>query len=89
VGERGHGGGGGRGLCARLVLNQLESRNALSRDMREAVAEFDVPVLAAGMQRRAAYRSAAVEGTSVYGLGMRAQTAVTDIEAIIEEVLCL
>jgi chromosome partitioning protein len=77
------------GLCARLVLNQLESRNALSRDMREAVAEFDVPVLAAGMQRRAAYRSAAVEGTSVYGLGMRAQTAVTDIEAIIEEVLCL
>jgi chromosome partitioning protein len=46
-------------------------------------------VLAAGMQRRAAYRSAAVEGTSVYGLGMRAQTAVTDIEAIIEEVLCL
>ncbi len=44
-------------LRACLVLNQLESRNALSRDMREAVAEFDVPVLAAGMQRRAAYRS--------------------------------
>jgi chromosome partitioning protein len=77
------------GLRACLVLNQLESRNALSRAMREAVAEFDVPVLQAGMQRRAAYRSAAVEGTSVYGLGMRAQTAVTDIEAIIEEVLCL
>lgn len=77
------------GLCARLVLNQLESRNALSRAMREAVAEFDVPPLQAGMQRRAAYRSAAVEGVSVYGLGKRAQTAVADMEAIIEEVLCL
>ena len=76
------------GLLAYLVLNQLESRNALSRDMHEALAEFDVPVLQAGMQRRAAYRSAAVEGTSVYGLGLRAQTAVEDIEAIIEEVLC-
>ena len=70
-----------------LVLNQLEPRNALSRAMREAVAEFDVPVLAASMQRRAAYRSAAVEGVSVYGLGKRGQTAVADIEAIIEEVL--
>ena len=76
-------------LRACLVLNQLESRNALSRAMREAVAEFDVPVLAAGMQRRAAYRTAAVEGQSVYGVGKRGQQAVADIEAIIEEVLCL
>ena len=76
-------------LRACLVLNQLESRNALSRDMREAVAEFDVPVLTASMQRRAAYRSAAVEGMSVYGLGKRGQTAVADIETIIEEILCL
>ena len=75
------------GLSAYLVLNQLETRNALSRDMREAVAEFDVPVLTAGMQRRAAYRSAAVEGQSVYGLGKRGFQAVADIEAIIEEIL--
>ncbi|MBU2769415.1 AAA family ATPase [Acidithiobacillus ferrivorans] len=77
------------GLRAGLVLNQLETRNALSRAMREALAEFDIPILQAGMQRRAAYRSAAVEGTSVYGLGKRAQAAVADMEAIIEEVLCL
>ena len=76
-------------LRACLVLNQLESRNALSRDMREAVAEFDVPVLVAAMQRRAAYRTAAVEGQSVYGVGKRGQQAVSDIEAIIEEVICL
>lgn len=76
-------------LRACLVLNQLESRNALARDMREALAEFDVPVLVAGMQRRAAYRSAAVEGRSVYGMGKRGQMAVSDIEAIIKEVLCL
>lgn len=75
-------------MNAYLVLNQLETRNSLSRDMREAVAEFDVPVLAAGMQRRAAYRSAALEGQSVYGIGKRGLQAVEDIEAIIEEVLC-
>ena len=74
-------------LQAYLVLNQVETRNALSRSMQEALAEFDLPVLQASLQRRAAYRSAAVEGTSVYGLGARGARAVSDIEAIIEEIL--
>lgn len=77
------------GLSVYLVLNQVETRNALSRDMREAVSEFDVPVLVSSMQRRAVYRTAAVEGQSVYDLGKRGVRAVVDIEAIIEEILCL
>ena len=75
-------------LQAYLILNQVETRNALSRVMQQAVAEFDVPLLQANVQRRAAYRSAAVEGVSVYGLGSRGVPAVEDIEAIIEEILC-
>jgi len=77
-----------RVLQAYLVLNQVETRNALSRVVQQAVAEFDVPLLQASLQRRAAYRSAAVEGVSVYALGSRGLQAVEDIEAIIEEVLC-
>lgn len=77
-----------RVLQAYLVLNQMETRNALSRVVQQAVAEFDVPLLQAGLQRRAAYRSAAVEGVSVYALGSRGLQAVEDIEAIIEEALC-
>ena len=76
-----------RALQAWLILNQVETRNALSRVMQQAVAEFDVPLLQASIQRRAAYRSAAVEGVSVYALGNRGLQAVGDIEAIIEEVL--
>ena len=77
-----------RALQAWLVLNQVETRNALSRVMQQAVAEFDLPLLQASLQRRAAYRSAAVEGVSVYALGGRGIQAVADIEAIIEELLC-
>ena len=77
-----------RVLQAYLVLNQVETRNALSRVVQQAVAEFDVPLLQASLQRRAAYRSAAVEGVSVYALGSRGLQAVEDIEAIIEEALC-
>lgn len=77
-----------RTLQAWLVLNQVEARNALSRAMQQAVAEFDLPLLRASLQRRAAYRSAAVEGVSVYALGGRGLQAASDIEAIIEELLC-
>jgi len=74
-------------LRAYLVLNQLERRNALSRSMHQALAEFEVPALTNGVTRRAAFRSAALEGSSVYGLGKRGARAVQDVESIIKEVL--
>lgn len=74
-------------LKAFVVLNQLDSRNALSRSMHEALAELEFPTLRAGLARRAAYRSAAVEGTSVYGLGQRGSAAAREVDALIEELL--
>ena len=74
-------------LQAFVVLNQLDSRNALSRSVREALTELEFPTLRAGLARRAAYRSAAVEGTSVYGLGHRGKAAAHEVEALIEELL--
>lgn len=74
-------------LRAFVVLNQLDARNSLSRSMHEALAEFDFPTLQTGIARRAAYRNAAMEGTSVYGLGPRGKAAVCEIEAIIKELL--
>jgi len=74
-------------LRAYMVLNQLDNRNALSRSMHEALDEFGLPALANGLSRRAAFRSAALEGASVYGLGRRAEGAVQDVEAIIKEIL--
>ena len=74
-------------LRAHMVLNQIDPRNALSREMHQALAEFDVPVLKNGLTRRAAFRSAALDGGSVYRLGTRGAGAVRDVEAIIKEVL--
>lgn len=74
-------------LKAYLVLNQQEPKNALSAAMHEALAEFDIPVLTAVVRRRAAYRSAALEGVSVYQMGRRGAPAVEEIESIINEVI--
>lgn len=74
-------------LKAFLILNQKDSRNALTKSMYEALAELEFPTLRAGLSRRAAYRSAAMEGTSVYGLGHRGKAAAQEVEAIIMELL--
>lgn len=74
-------------LKACLVLNQQEPKNALSAAMQEALAEFGIPVLATAVRRRAAYRSAALEGVSVYQMGRRGTQAVEEIESIISEVI--
>jgi chromosome partitioning protein len=74
-------------LKAYLVLNQLEPKSALSAAMHDALAEFGIPVLEAVIRRRAAYRSAALEGVSVYQMGSRGVHAAAEIEAIINEVI--
>jgi len=75
------------GLRAYLVINQIEARNAMSRDMAEVMREFSVPALKSGLNRRAIYRTAALEGRSVYDLGGRGESAAAEVEAVIQEVL--
>lgn len=74
-------------LRAYLLVNQLEPRNALSRAMQQALAEFDIPSLQSCVRRRAIYRTSAIEGNSVFGMGKRGEAAVQEIESIIEEVI--
>ena len=76
-----------KAMRAYLVLNQLEPKSALSAAMHEALAEFGLPVLNAGVRRRAAFKTAALEGVSVYQMGSRGASAVAEIEAIIQEVI--
>lgn len=75
------------GIRAYLVVNQIESRSAMSCAMQSAMKEFSIPALGHGLARRASYRHAAMEGCSVYDLGKRGAAAAAEIEAIIEEVL--
>ncbi|MCE5387466.1 MAG: ParA family protein [Acidithiobacillus sp.] len=74
-------------LQAAFVLNQVEGRSALSRAAEHAIAGLGLPVLSTHIARRAIYRSAAVEGKSVYQMGKRGYPAVAEMESLIKEVL--
>ncbi len=73
-------------LDAYLIVNQVESRSALSRAMQEALAEFDIPALKSVLRRRAIYRTSAIDGGSVYCIGKRGEAAAEEIDLIINEV---
>ena len=74
-------------ISAFVVLNQIEPRSAMSRGMGEALKEINIPVLHHRLSRRASYRTAALEGCSVYDLGYRGQVASEEMDNIIDEVL--
>ncbi|TFH08997.1 MAG: cobyrinic acid a,c-diamide synthase [Nitrosomonadales bacterium] len=74
-------------ISAFVVLNQIEPRSAMSRGMDEALQEINIPVLRHRLSRRASYRTAALEGCSVYDLGFRGRVASKEIDNIINEVL--
>ena len=74
-------------IKAYLVLNQLEPNSALSSAMQDALLEFGIPVLNAVIRRRAVYRSAALEGNSVFQMGGHGTQAAEEIDAIIKEVI--
>ena len=72
-------------LQAFLLINQLEPRSALSRAMQQALTEFNIPALKGHIRRRAIYRNAAIEGSSVFCIGKQGKDAAEEITAIIEE----
>lgn len=74
-------------LQAYFLLNQVEANSALSRASTAAITEMGLPVLATQIGRRAIYRSAAVEGLSVYQMGKRGAPAMEEIERLIKEIL--
>ncbi|MDD5391010.1 MAG: AAA family ATPase [Gallionellaceae bacterium] len=74
------------GLRAWLLINQAEPSSALSRAMSRALSSLDVPTLSCAVRRRAAFRTAALEGVSVYQLGARGREAAREIDQVIEEV---
>ncbi|MDZ7752225.1 MAG: ParA family partition ATPase [Gammaproteobacteria bacterium] len=75
------------GLEAMLVINQLEPRTTLSRLMREALAELELPVATTAIRRRAIYRNTALEGRTVYDAGRRGAAAAAEVDELINEVI--
>ena len=74
------------GLIARIVVNQAQLNTVLAREVLELLPEFGIPMLAAQLKSRTAYRQCAALGTGIAALGSRAALASIEVDALRREV---
>ncbi|MFZ5484952.1 MAG: ParA family partition ATPase [Pseudomonadota bacterium] len=73
-------------LIARLMVNQAQLNTVLAREVLALLPEFGIPMLAAQLKSRTAYRQCAALGTGIAALGSRAALASLEVEALRREV---
>jgi chromosome partitioning protein len=73
-------------LIARIVVNQAQLNTVLAREVLEMLPEFGIPMLAAQLKSRTAYRQCAALGTGIAAMGGRATMARLEIDALRREV---
>ncbi len=76
-------------LAARIVINQAQLNTLLAQEVLALLPEFGIPLLAAQLKSRTAYRQAAALGTTVRALGARAAIACLEVEALKREITAL
>lgn len=76
-------------LSALLVINQLEPRTRLSQVMRDALAEFSLPVAQSAICRRMIYRQAVMQGKSVLDVGRQGAAAADEVRQLVDEMVNL
>lgn len=77
------------GIQARLVVNQAQPNTVLAREVLALLPDFGIPLLAAQLKQRTAYRQCAALGASIAALGSRAAIASLEVDALRREVLGL
>ncbi len=73
-------------LAARLVVNQAQPNTVLAREVLAMLPEFGIPMLAAQLKQRTAYRQCAALGGTLSELGSRAAIASLELAALCREV---
>jgi chromosome partitioning protein len=76
-------------LTARLVINQCQPNTSLVKEALAVLPEFGIDLCGTYLHHRQVYRHAAVFGQTVHDFGGKAAPAVTEVEALADEVLAI
>jgi chromosome partitioning protein len=76
-------------LKSMMIINQMETRTTMSKLVREALQQIDLPVANTAIRRRAVYRHSILYGKTVFEMGSKGRAAAEEIEQLIEEVKSL
>lgn len=74
-------------LIARLVVNQCQPNTNLAKEVMEVLPEFGIELSRVQLRQRTVYRQSAVFGQTVHNFGRDAAPAITEVNALTDEVL--
>jgi chromosome partitioning protein len=77
------------GLQARLLLNQAQPNQTLTRETLEILPQFGIEMCGTQWRQRTVYRQSAVFGQTVHDFEARASAAIEEVESLTEEVLTI
>jgi chromosome partitioning protein len=76
-------------LKSMMVINQMEVRTTMSKLVREALKQIELPVSDTAIRRRAVYRHSILYGKTVFEMGSLGRAATEELEQLIEEIKSL
>lgn len=76
-------------LKPRLVVNQCQPNTKLAKEVLEVLPHFGIELMKTQLGQRTVYRQSAVFGQTVHNFGKDAIQAITEIDALTDEVLDL
>lgn len=74
-------------LIARLVVNQCQPNTNLAKEVMEVLPEFGIELSRIQLRQRTVYRQSAVFGQTVHNFGRDAAPAISEVNALTDEVL--
>ncbi len=74
-------------LTARLLINRHKTNTRLAAETRKILSAFAIPLCKTQLGDREVYKHAAAYGQTVQGLGTGATAAITEVEALTDELL--
>jgi chromosome partitioning protein len=72
---------------AKLILNKVQPRYRLSRELQDASRSFDIPAASHAVGLRQAYADAVGQGTVVWRMGTAAKAAAEELNALFLELV--
>jgi len=76
-------------LKSMMVINQMEVRTTMSKLVREALQQIELPVSDTAIRRRAVYRHSILYGKTVFEMGSQGRAAAEELDQLIEEIKSL
>lgn len=73
-------------LKSRLVINQIKGKTMLGREVQDLLDQFGIELAKTKLGQREVYRHSALYGTTVHHFGKQAADAISEIEALADEV---